>query len=70
VQLDLPVMDETKSTVVNLQRHVRELKPSLVVLFTHQDRTLFQKIFFPSKAEAFAFRTQVPLLVIKKRSRA
>ncbi|MDO6429492.1 universal stress protein [Flavitalea sp. BT771] len=69
VQLDLPIMDETKSTVTNLQQQIRGLKPSLVVLFTHQDRTLFQKIFFPSKAENLAFRTQVPLLVIKKRNR-
>jgi nucleotide-binding universal stress UspA family protein len=69
LQLDLPIMDETRSTVANLQQQIREIKPSLVVLFTHQDRTLFQKIFFPSKAESLAFRTEVPLLVIKKRSR-
>jgi len=69
MQLELPVMDETKSMVANLHQQVRALKPSLMVLFTHQDRTLFQKIFFPSKAENLAFRTQVPLLVIKKRSR-
>jgi nucleotide-binding universal stress UspA family protein len=59
-------MDETRSVAVNLQKQMDRIRPSLVVLFTDQQRTLFEKIFFPSKTERFAFRTHTPLLVFPK----
>jgi nucleotide-binding universal stress UspA family protein len=65
-QIHLEIMDETRSLAANLQRFIQKMKPSLVVMFTDQHRTLFEKIFYPSRTEKFAFRTHTPLLVYSR----
>ncbi len=60
------IIDATRSLAANLKNRVQALKPSVVVLFTDQHRTLFEKIFFPSKAENLSFRLPAPLLVMRK----
>jgi len=64
--IHLEIMDETRSVAANLQRSIQKMKPSLVVMFTDRQRTLFEKIFYPSKAESFAFRTHTPLMAFSK----
>lgn len=64
--IHLEVMDETRSVAANIHKFIQRTKPSLVVMFTDQQRTLFEKIFYPSKAESFAFRTHTPLLAYSK----
>ncbi len=54
------------SLVENLQNQIRLKKPSLVVMFTNQNRTFFQKIFLPSQAEKLSFHLKTPLLVFNK----
>jgi nucleotide-binding universal stress UspA family protein len=67
MHIHFPVMDETHSMAGNFLKVLQQFKPSLMVLFTNQDRTLFERIFFPSKAESLAFCTQTPMLVFPKR---
>jgi len=67
VRIHFPVMDETHSVAVNLQRQIRLLNPSLTILFTDQDRTILQKILFPGRTERLAFRTTIPLLAFPRR---
>lgn len=50
----------------NLQDQLHKIKPSMLVLFTNQDRKLFEKIFLSSMAESLSFKIQTPLLVFKK----
>jgi hypothetical protein len=38
-------------------------KPSVLIMFTNQQRTFFQKLFLSSKAEELSFQAKVPLLV-------
>jgi len=64
--IHLEVMDETRSVAANIHKFIQRTKPSLVVMFTDQQRSLFEKIFYPSKAESFAFRTHTPLLAYSK----
>lgn len=64
--IHLEIMDETRSVAANLHKFIRKMRPSLVVMFTDRQRTLFEKIFYPSKAESFAFRTHTPLLAFSK----
>lgn len=47
-------------------RLVQKTKPSIVVFFTHTNKTWFDKLFSSSRAEAFSFETKVPMLVCRK----
>lgn len=66
VKLHIEQCDATHSLVENLQKQIEVSKPSLAVMFTNQDRTLFQRIFLSSKAEQLSFDLKVPLLVFNK----
>lgn len=61
--------DAVHSLVESLQRQVHLKKPSVVVMFTNQQRTIFQKIFLYSKTEALSFQLKAPLLAFQKQAR-
>jgi hypothetical protein len=66
--MDLEI-DESRagqSLLANMQRHIRRLRPSLIVMFTNQHRNFFQRITFPSKTEKVSFTTRIPLLSFHK----
>lgn len=67
VQLRYETADPALSLADNLQGAIRNLKPSLVVMFTDRQRTLFQRIFYPSQTENLSFQLKVPLLVMGKK---
>ncbi len=58
--------DGTHSIVENLENQISIKKPSVVIMFTNQQRTFFQKLFLSSKAEELSFEVKVPLLVFNK----
>lgn len=58
--------DINHSMIHNLQLQIDKIKPSMVALFTNQQRTFFEKLFLSSMAEALSFKSQVPLLVFNK----
>lgn len=60
--------DINNSMINNLQEQIEKTKPSLVALFTNQQRTFFEKMFLSSMAEALSFKAQVPLLVFNKQT--
>lgn len=55
---------------LSLSEHLREDiakdRPSMVALFTKQDRSWFDKLFSNSQSKEMAFNAQVPLLVFRK----
>ncbi len=55
-----------KSIRENLEEQIKLYKPSLLALSTDQNRSFFQKLFYPSKAEQLSFTTSVPLLTFPK----
>lgn len=59
--------DAINSLIQNLQNQIRIRKPSVVIMFTNQQRTFFQKLFLSSKAEELSFQVKVPLLVFNKK---
>ncbi|MDZ4809906.1 MAG: universal stress protein [Bacteroidota bacterium] len=59
--------DGSHSLIENLEKQIRTRKPSVVVMFTNQKRTFFQKLFLSSKAEELSFQAKVPLLVFNKK---
>ncbi len=58
--------DGTRSLIENLQNQIRMRKPSVVIMFTNQKRTFFQKLFLSSKSEELSFQAKIPLLVFNK----
>ena len=58
--------DAIQSLIENLQTQIRKTKPSVVLMFTNQQMTLFDKIFLSGKTEELSFETKVPLLVFNK----
>lgn len=66
IKLRINKTDLSKPLVANLQQAITSSKPSLVVMFTDQKRSFFQKIFLSSTSESLAFQTKVPLLIFNK----
>lgn len=66
IKLRISKTDLSKSLIVNLQQAITTSKPSLVVMFTDQKRTFFQKLLLSSTSESLAFKTTVPLLIFNK----
>ena len=58
--------DGTHSLIENLEKQIRIKKPSVVIMFTNQQRTFFQKLFLSSKSEELSFQLKVPMLVFNK----
>jgi len=56
----------TLSLTENLQKTIEKKKPSIVIMFTNQDRNLMQRIFASSKAQELSFGLKTPLLVFPK----
>lgn len=65
-KLHIEQCDAVHSLAENLKKQIEILKPSIAIMFTDQDRTLFQRIFLSSKAEQLSFNLDVPLLVFHK----
>lgn len=53
--------------VVNLQKLIRTQKPSVLVMFTDQKQSFFQKLFLPSTTAEYSFSASVPLLIFRKK---
>ena len=52
----------------HLRKAITLIKPSLVVLFTKQNRNWFDRLFLPSETAELSFTAKVPLLVYRKTS--
>jgi len=66
LKIHLEKNDGVHSLIQNLQNQIMMRKPSVVIMFTNQQRTFFQKLFLSSKAEELSFQAKVPLLVFNK----
>jgi len=62
-------VDPSRSMVYNLEEEIDRRQPSLVVMFTDKERTLFDKLFSPSKAERIGMELTIPLMVFGKADR-
>jgi len=51
----------------NLQRFIKSEKPSMVVLFTKQDRKWYDRLLLPSEASEMSFHLNLPLLTYRKK---
>lgn len=66
VSILIPERDINHALLEDIDDAIRISKPSLLVLFTHQSRPMFEKLFFPSNAEEYSFYGKIPLLTFNK----
>lgn len=64
--LSFPPHNVSKKLINNLHEVVKEKQPSILIMFTNQEKNFWQKLFSPSKTEQISFEIEVPLLVFKK----
>jgi len=55
-----------ESLVSDIEVAVKSIQPSVMVMFTEQNRNWFEKIFLSSKSAEYSFDAKVPLLVFHK----
>lgn len=60
-------MDIEKTLHKHLIEEVKKEKPSMVVLFTKQDRNWYDRLLLPSEAAEMSFNLNVPLLTFRKK---
>lgn len=66
IDLEIDKNQMGQSLLTNLEKQIKSLKPSLIIMFTNQHRSFFQKIVFPSRTEKVSFTTTIPLLSFHK----
>jgi nucleotide-binding universal stress UspA family protein len=49
-----------------LQKDIQKSKPSIITMFTKQDRNWFERLFLSSKTAELGFDTKTPMLVFRK----
>ena len=54
------------SLISDIEVAVKSIQPSVMVMFTEQNRNWFEKIFISSKSAEYSFDAKVPLLVFHK----
>jgi len=68
IDFHLQENDFQNTLVENIAKAVEKSHPSLLVMFTNQKKSIFEKLLFSSNSEDVAFNTKVPLLIFKKDS--
>ena len=66
VKMSFKNTDYEETMITNLEKAIKISKPSMMIMFTEQNRTLFQKIFLSSKSAEYSFNPKIPLLVFNK----
>jgi nucleotide-binding universal stress UspA family protein len=67
-KIDLRFIDcgSTDSLTSKINESAALLKPSVLVMFTKQNRSFTEKLFYGSHAESYSYSAKIPLLVFNK----
>ncbi|HTN21090.1 MAG TPA: universal stress protein [Pelobium sp.] len=66
VKFNIQENDFQYTLVKNIATAAEKASPSLLVMFTNQTKSFFEKLLFSSNSENVAFNTKVPLLIFRK----
>ncbi|MCX6189118.1 MAG: universal stress protein [Bacteroidetes bacterium] len=66
IKVHLETVNLAERLVANIEGVVKKSKPSVMIMFTEQNRSFFDKIFLSSNAADYSFTSKVPLLVFNK----
>ncbi|CAM3572834.1 universal stress protein [Flavobacterium psychrophilum] len=62
-------LDSGEPLLDHLEKDINKAKPSIVVLFTKQNRNWFSRLFLSSLSAELAFDTKTPMLVFRKHTK-
>lgn len=66
VKFETTLRNPDVGLVADIEEAVKNIQPSVMVMFTEQNRSWFDKIFISSKSAEYSFNAKVPLLVFHK----
>ena len=66
ITLNIKNTDFIETLLANIKAAIKKTKPSMMIMFTQQNRSFFEKIFLSSKSAEYSFNAKVPLLVLNK----
>lgn len=66
INFNIASRSPNESLVTDIETAIKKKKPSMMVMFTEQNRNWFEKIFLSSKSAEYSFNAKVPLLVFNK----
>ncbi|MBC7866475.1 MAG: universal stress protein [Gloeobacteraceae cyanobacterium ES-bin-316] len=66
VEFSLIPRDPSESLITDIETAIEKTKPSMMVMFTEQNRSWIDKIFLSSKSAEYSFDAKVPLLAFNK----
>ena len=68
INFNITNRNANESLITDIETAIKKRKPSMIIMFTEQNRSWFQKIFLSSKSAEYSFNAKVPLLVFNKSS--
>ncbi len=68
INFNITNRNPNESLITDIETAIKKRKPSMMVMFTEQNRSWFEKIFLSSKSAEYSFNAKVPLLVFNKSS--
>lgn len=54
------------SLLEKIKKYLQKSKPELLIMFTKQEKSFFERIFLPSKSAELTYSTKVPVLIFPK----
>lgn len=66
IKLHIEKVNSSDNLISNLEAAIKRLRPSMLIMFTQQNRKFFDKIFLSSNSVNYSFNAKVPLLVFNK----
>ncbi|MEO8711916.1 MAG: universal stress protein [Parafilimonas sp.] len=66
IKLNIKNSNFMQGLLSKIEAAITKTKPSMIIMFTEQNRTLFQKLFFSSNSAAYSYHPKIPLLVFNK----
>ena len=66
IKLHLEDINFEETLISNIEAAIRKSKPSMLIMFTQQNRSFFDKIFLSGNSAEYSFNAKVPMLVFNK----
>ena len=66
IDFNIKERNPNESLVSDIETAIENMQPSMMIMFTNQNRSWFDKIFLSSKSAEYSFNAKVPLLVFSK----
>jgi len=66
IKLHLENPKHVETFITNIESAIKKSKSSMMIMFTQQNRSFFEKLFLSGNSAKYSFNAKVPVLVFKK----